>query len=46
MLRGMPRIDFPDDQSLLEYLAEVLRRSVSDPDGIEGATAQLIRRVT
>ena len=44
MLWGMPHPEFADDQSLLQYIADVLRRSVSDPDGIEGATAQLIRR--
>lgn len=40
----MSHIDLNDDSALLQYLASVLRRSVSDPDGIEGATAQLIRR--
>jgi len=41
---GMKTSDFSDDQSLLQYLAKVLHSSVSDPDGIVGATAQLIRR--
>lgn len=40
----MPQRDFPDDQALLAYLAERLLAAVSDPDGIVGATAQLIRR--
>lgn len=35
---------FADDDSLLKYLADALRRSVDDPDGVEGVTAQLIRR--
>lgn len=41
---GMPQRDFPNDQALLAYLAKSLQTSVSDPDGIVGATAQLIRR--
>lgn len=40
----MGQHQFADDGSLLKHLAEVLRHSVDDPDGIEGATAQLIRR--
>jgi len=40
----MPQRDFNDDNVLLAHLAECLRASVSDPDGIIGATAQLIRR--
>lgn len=40
----MGQHSFVDDASLLKYLADVLRRAVDDPDGIEGATAQLIRR--
>jgi len=35
---------FDDDQILLAYLADRLRDAVTDPDGIVGATAQLIRR--
>lgn len=35
---------FENDHALLAYLAERLRKAVSDPDGIVGATAQLIRR--
>jgi hypothetical protein len=35
---------FDDDDGLLAYLVERLRSAVSDPDGIIGATAQLIRR--
>ncbi|GAW41305.1 Type-2 restriction enzyme NaeI [Brevundimonas sp. SH203] len=40
----MSHINLTNDSALLRYLASVLRRSVLDPDGIEGATAQLIRR--
>jgi hypothetical protein len=40
----MGQHQFADDVALLTYLADVLRGSVADPDGIEGATAQLIRR--
>lgn len=40
----MDHLSFPDDDSLLAHLEGVLRASVDDPDGIEGATAQLIRR--
>jgi len=40
----MEQHQFADDASLLTHLADVLRGSVDDPDGIEGATAQLIRR--
>lgn len=35
---------FDNDHAQLAYLADCLRSSVSDPDGIVGATAQLIRR--
>lgn len=35
---------FADDHALLTYLADILQRSVTDPDGLVGATAQLIRR--
>ena len=41
---SQPQPPFNDDQTLLAYLADWLRASVTDPDGIEGATAQLIRR--
>jgi hypothetical protein len=41
---GMKTSDFPTDHALLHYLAGVLQASVTDPDGIIGATAQLIRR--
>lgn len=40
----MPQRQFDDDNALLAYLADRLRAAVSDPDGIVGATAQLIRR--
>ena len=40
----MEQPHFPDDQALLAHLERVLRSSVDDPDGIVGATAQLIRR--
>lgn len=40
----MEQPHFPDDQALLAYLEQVLRNAVDDPDGIVGATAQLIRR--
>ena len=35
---------FQSDQELLAYLADHLRRAIDDPDGVVGATAQLIRR--
>lgn len=35
---------FADDQAQLAYLADCLRSSVKDPDGIVGVTAQIIRR--
>lgn len=40
----MEQPHFSDDHELLAYLEAVLRSSVDDPDGIIGATAQLIRR--
>lgn len=40
----MPQRQFDDDHVLLAYLADHLRAAVSDPDGIAGATAQIIRR--
>lgn len=40
----MPQRHFEDDHALLAYLADCLRAAVNDPDGIVGATAQLIRR--
>lgn len=35
---------FENDNALLTYLADHLRSAVDDPDGVVGATAQLIRR--
>ncbi len=35
---------FDDDHELLAYLAACLRAAIDDPDGVIGATAQLIRR--
>lgn len=40
----MSQQHFESDDAQLAYLADCLRASVSDPDGIVGATAQLIRR--
>jgi hypothetical protein len=40
----MEQHHFPNDDALLAYLEQVLKDAVDDPDGIVGATAQLIRR--
>ncbi len=40
----MAQRDFATDEALLEHLTSVLHRSTTDPDGIVGATAQIIRR--
>lgn len=40
----MPQRQFSDDRTQLAYLADCLGAAVSDPDGIVGATAQIIRR--
>ncbi|CAL1690703.1 Type-2 restriction enzyme NaeI [Brevundimonas subvibrioides] len=40
----MSQRQFSDDRTQLVYLADCLRAAVSDPDGIVGATAQIIRR--
>ncbi|PTS87963.1 MULTISPECIES: NaeI family type II restriction endonuclease [unclassified Caulobacter] len=40
----MKQPHFNDDRELLVYLTDKLKRAVSDPDGVVGATAQLIRR--
>lgn len=40
----MPQRQFDNDHALLAYLAKCLEASVSDPDGVVGATAQIIRR--
>lgn len=40
----MQQREFEDDEAQLTYLANFLHAAVSDPDGIVGATAQLIRR--
>lgn len=40
----MPQRQFDNDHTLLAYLAGCLEASVSDPDGVVGSTAQIIRR--
>lgn len=40
----MAQRDFPSDEDLLSYLVATLHGCTADPDGIVGATAQIVRR--